>query len=229
VISYTENVFMRYHGLKLALLCFFLAASGAHAACERTQQPQMFIDAPIGTFTMERVSGSQVAQAVRDYSGKKVSGATFFSPRTQLAIELGTTSDGLFAECVDIAAIRLQLSDPMPYFWVAEELPSGSCIEMELIIHENKHVEVYREVYSTFPTQAHGLVQAAIAGYPVLTNGGGAALVRSTIESSINSALLPLLDRLAAEADARNRAIDSFEEYERIRDSCNGSLNEYLR
>ena len=171
----------------------------------------------------------QVAQAVQDNSGKKVSGATFFTPQTELTVELSSTSDGLFAECIDITAVRLRLVDPAPYFWVAEELPSGSCIEMELIAHENKHVTVYREVYSAFPSQAYGIVQAAIAGYPVLTNAGGAALVRSTIENNINSAIYPLLGKLATEADAHNRAIDSFEEYESIRDSCNGSLNEYLR
>ncbi len=213
------------------LLSLFLAliAPMAQATCQRAQTPLVFIDMPIGNFRMERVPGMQVAQAVQDYSGQKVSGATFFSPRTQLVIDLSTTPEGGFTDCVDIAAIRLLLTDPSPYFWVAEELPSGSCIEMELIAHENKHVAIYREVYGAFPSQAYGLVQAAIADYPTLTNQGGAAQVRSTIESRIYGAINPLLENLAAEADMRNHAVDSFEEYERIRNSCDGSLNEYLR
>lgn len=213
----------------LLSLFLVLVAPMAEATCQRAQTPLVSIDAPIGNFRMERVSGMQVARAVQDYSGQKVSGATFFSPRTQLATELSTTPEGGYADCVDVAAIRLQLIDPSPYFWVAEELPSGSCIEMELIAHENKHVAVYREVYGAFPSQAYGLVQAAIADYPTLMNQGGAVLLRSTIENRINGALAPLLGRLADEANARNRAIDSFEEYERIRDSCDGTLNEYLR
>ncbi len=210
-------------------LVFFAFTAYAHTSCQRAQSPHISVESPIDNFRMERVPGMQVAQAVQDNSGKKVSGATFFSPRVELSIDIGSTSDGLFAECVDVIAVRLRLVDPMPYFWVAEELPSGSCIEMELIAHESKHVAVYREVYAAFPSRAYKLVQAAISGYPVLMGTGGAALTRSTVENNINSAIYPLLDRLAMEADARNRAIDSFEEYERIRDSCNGSLNEYLR
>lgn len=213
----------------LLFLCALLATDAASAACPHTQTPVINIDAPIGNFRMERVPGMQVAQAVQDTSGRKVSGATFFTPQTRLTVELTTTPDGVFAECADIAAVRLQLTDPAPYFWVAEELPSGSCIEMELIAHENKHITVYREVYAKFPYLAQNIVQAELSGYPVLTNAGGSAQVQSTIENNINSALAPLLGNLAAEADARNHAIDSFEEYERIRDSCNGTLNDYLR
>lgn len=214
----------RRQALLLLVLCALSNGSAAYDNCQNIPPPLLSIDAPIGMFKMQRVPGLKVAAAVHDKSGNKVSGATFFYPRTELAVEVGEN-----AGCVTIQAVRLQLADPSPYFWIAEELPSGSCIEMELIAHENKHVEVYRQVYATFPARAAPLIQALTARYPQPASGGPLALIHSNLDADINDALTPLLDNLADEADARNRAIDNPAEYERIRASCGGSLNDYLR
>lgn len=204
-------------------------AQPAQAACQRTAQPSITIEAPVENFAMQRIPGRQIAAALRDTSGKKVSGATFYNPQLTITTEPSVTNSGYLAECVDIAFLNIQLADDAAHFWVADELPPGSCIETELIAHEYKHIEVYREVYSAFPARAAPLVNALAAGYPALFNGGGAALVRSRLTADINRALNPLLNKLADEADARNRAIDNPAEYERIRASCGGSLNDYLR
>lgn len=209
-----------------AVCCF---VQPAHAACMRETQPAITIEAPMDNFAMQRVPGRQIAATLHDTTGKKVSGATFYNPQVTITTELGIRNSSYLAECVDIAFLNIRLADDASHFWVANELPPGSCIETELIAHEYKHIEAYREVYSTFPARAMPLVQGIAAAYPQLFNGGGSALVRSRLTADISRALTPLLDNLADEADARNRAIDNPAEYERIRASCGGSLNDYLR
>ncbi len=213
-----------------AVLAFIacVCASSANALCDYVQ-PQILVDVPAIYFEMRRVPGLQVAAAVGDHSGAKRSGGAFFNPIGNFTIHFQTQTDGENYSCVAVTAVNYVLQDPAPHYWIAEELPPGSCIEQELIKHELKHVAAFQRIYGNFSTQAYGLIQAAVANYPMQTMPGNEEQAREMAETAVRNATIGLLDRLAQTAEMENQQIDSTAEYDRLRDVCDGTLNEYLR
>ena len=207
-------------------LCLFTTPGSAF--CQNVQ-PQIVIDAPAINFQMHRVPGIQVAEAIGDHSGNKRSGGTFYNPVGRFTIHFRTETDGLTSSCVSVTAVEYQLLDPAPEYWIAEELPAGSCIESELIAHELKHVAVFQRVYANFAAEVYGLIQAAIANYPVQTIPTYEQQTKTAVENAVRDSTDGLIQRLAQAAYRENLKVDHESEYDRLRRTCAGSLNTYLR
>lgn len=205
-----------------------LLSAPVTAACSSVR-PEITVDAPPIDFQMRRVPGLQVAEAIGDRSGFKRSGGTFYNPVGTFTIRFETQTDGLTSSCVAVSAVHYQLLDPAPEYWIAEELPAGSCIEAELVLHEQKHVAVFKRVYANFAGEAHGLIQAAIASYPVQTIPTYEERTKAEAKNAIEEAVTGLLDRLALAAYKDNLLVDHTGEYDRLRRTCSGTLNTYLR
>lgn len=213
-----------------AVLSLFLSlfTTPGSAFCQNIQ-PQIVIDAPAINFQMRRVPGLQVAEAIGDHTGNKRSGGTFYNPVGRFTIQFRTETDGLTSSCVSVAAVEYQLLDPAPEYWIAEELPAGSCIESELIAHELKHVAVFQRVYANFAAEAYGLIQAVIANYTVQTIPTYEQQTKTNVENAVKDSTDELIQRLAQTAYRENLKVDHESEYDRLRRTCAGSLNTYLR
>lgn len=209
----------------------FMLAAAAYtapvAACDATAVPQIQVNVPAPYFNIEKASGTYIATLTRDNSGHQVSGVTLYDPQPHIDLLLNK-SIGLFESCLSVASINVTLADPNPRILVASEFPRGSCIEARLIEHENKHGAAYRQAYARFSSLASAALAAAFNGYNRSAAIGSEAAIQQQIYNRAEQIVTPLISQVDADAWAQHMLIDSAQEYDAIRASCNGEFDRYL-
>lgn len=111
-------------------------------------------------------------------------------------------------------SVEVRLAFEPMRLYVASEHPEGSCAFRVTMEHELKHIAVYQAYLEDFAVQ----VQADLArelGEGILYFGSAAA-ADAHIESVIQKTLTPYLEAVREEVKARQRRVDSPDEYARL-------------
>ncbi len=121
-------------------------------------------------------------------------------------------------------SVRVELSATPMTVYIGREIAGDACREGAALEHERKHVAVYREELAHIATDVRAALRVAY-GNRVLYYRSRADAKRST-DAEIAAEIGPLLDRVAGQIKARQREIDSPEEYARVSAACGGMIVE---
>lgn len=109
-----------------------------------------------------------------------------------------------------------------PTIYIANEFPRGSCMHNAIMGHEQKHIQVDREMVNKYAALIGQAFQADVAQYrvfgPVPLSNQEAAL--SQIRTRMQSMLKQYTNQMSTERKARQQQIDNLSEYERVNKSC---------
>jgi hypothetical protein len=121
-------------------------------------------------------------------------------------------------------SVRVELSATPMTVYIGREIAGDACRAAAALAHEQKHVAVYREELTHIATDVRATLKAAY-GKRVLYYKSRAEAKRAT-DAAINAEIGPLLDRMAGQIKARQREIDSPDEYARVSAACGGMIVE---
>ncbi len=120
--------------------------------------------------------------------------------------------------------VRVELSATPMTVYIGREIAGDSCRAAAALEHERKHVAVYREELVHVAADVRATLKAAY-GNRVFYYKSRSEAKRAT-DAAISVEIGPLLDRMAAQIKARQREIDSPEEYARVSAACGGMIVE---
>jgi len=110
--------------------------------------------------------------------------------------------------------------------YVGREFAPGSCAYREILAHEMRHLEVYRD----FLPRAEKIVGEALArrfeGKPLYAPAGQA---RSLLQREIDSGWMPFIKKEMAKVEILQAAIDTPQEYARLGKVCAGEVQSLIR
>lgn len=121
-------------------------------------------------------------------------------------------------------SVHVELSATPMTVYIGREIADDACRAAAALEHERKHVAVYREELAHIATDLRATLKTAYRNR-VLYYKGRAEAKRAT-DAAISAEIGPLLDRMAGQIKARQREIDSPEEYARVSAACGGMIVE---
>lgn len=110
----------------------------------------------------------------------------------------------------------------MPTIYIAAEFPPNSCMHDAIMGHEQKHIQVDREIVNKYAALIGQAFQDDVSRYwvfgPVPLSNREAAL--SQIKARMQNILKQYTNQMATERKTRQQQIDNLAEYERVNKSC---------
>ncbi len=110
--------------------------------------------------------------------------------------------------------------------YVGREFAPGTCAYNEILAHEMRHLDVYRD----FLPQAEKIVSAALArrfeGKPLYAPSGQA---RNLLQREIDTGWMPFIKKEMAKVEVLQAAIDTPQEYARLGKVCAGEVQSLIR
>ncbi|NTU77094.1 MAG: hypothetical protein HGA90_04695 [Alphaproteobacteria bacterium] len=134
--------------------------------------------------------------------------------------------DGSFCARVQHLDARIGYKDVTVY--VASEFSPGSCSYQEILAHEQKHIEVNRQLLQEYaPLIKQKLTSfLKLNGMFIVPNGAYAnKLLREKVTAVIQEVSLRMLE----ENKKRQKLIDSPEEYARTKTACQGQITRIVQ
>jgi hypothetical protein len=139
-----------------------------------------------------------------------------FGHQTEVAVHsLDDRAGGQACGTVDV---RVRLSMQPVTVYLAEELDGSACARNATLEHERKHVEVFRDVLGEAASELTAELAAAIG--PDVQRGGSTAELQQRINARVNDYLAEFIRRHKLRMDERQDAVDSPQEYARVRNAC---------
>jgi hypothetical protein len=201
--------------------------AGFEARCEASLPPTR-IDvsaAPVAYATDRTKSWRELTAMGGDATPTmRAVGLTMASVSDKVSLETAGIEDASTGRVCVRPSIRVELSAMPMTVYIGREIAGDECRAGAALEHERKHVAVYREELAHIATDVRATLRAAY-GNRVLYYKSRAEAKRST-DAEISAALGPLLDRIAGQIKARQREIDSPEEYARVSAGCGGMVVE---
>lgn len=109
-----------------------------------------------------------------------------------------------------------------PTIFVASDFPKGTCMHNSILGHEHKHVIVDREIVNKYAALIGQAIRKEVSRNsifgPFSANQSKAML--SQIKTNMQASLKIYTTQMSAERKARQQAVDSLSEYERVNSSC---------
>lgn len=109
-----------------------------------------------------------------------------------------------------------------PTVLVANEHPKGSCEYVAVLEHEHKHVALDRKVVQDYldPTRAAASAAVQKVGVVGPKPDADAETYKKKMSDYVQAALKVVMDKMYAERTARQKMLDSKEEYDRVSAQC---------
>lgn len=109
-----------------------------------------------------------------------------------------------------------------PTIYIANEFPPGTCMHDSIMGHEQKHIQVDREIVNKYAALIGQALRNDVAQYAVFgpfpVSNQQAALEQ--IKSRMQNILRQYTNQMSAERKSRQQQIDNLSEYERVNKSC---------
>lgn len=117
--------------------------------------------------------------------------------------------------------VALDLSETTVY--ITRELPLNSCSYDTVMEHEEKHVATDRDLITEFTASLPALLAQHLRDIGV-QQGLSKDAVQETMRAQYEAMMHIIKAQMVAVREARQKAVDSPEEYSRISQSCDGEL-----
>jgi hypothetical protein len=128
-------------------------------------------------------------------------------------------------ECVSPQLTVSYGFSPMTVY-VAREFPAGTCAYRQIYDHELRHVRTYQAHVAAIEKEiAATLTERFATGAPWR---GPVGQTENRLQKELDERWIPYVQREMNRVNAEQGQIDTPEEYERVRDSCNGEIKQRL-
>jgi len=151
-------------------------------------------------------------------------GLTNASVSDKISIETAGIEDSSTGRVCVRPSVRVDLAATPMTVYIAREVAGDSCRAKAALEHEQKHVAVYHEELAHIATDVRAALKAAYDNRVLYYRTRAEA--KHEAEIAINGKVGPLMDRIARHIKARQREIDSPEEYARVSALCGGMMRE---
>jgi hypothetical protein len=201
--------------------------AGFEARCEASLPPTKIdvVTAPIEYAINHGRSWRELTAMDSDTAPSiRAVGLTNANVSDRISIETTGIEDSSTGRVCVRPAVRVDLAATPMNVYIAREIAGDACREKAALEHEQKHVAVYREELARIAADVRAALKAAY-GNRVLYYRSRAEAKRET-ETAINAKVGPLMDRIGRQIKARQREIDSPEEYARVSAACGGMMRE---
>lgn len=111
---------------------------------------------------------------------------------------------------------------------VAREFPPGSCAYQEILAHEQKHVDTYRQHAQAIEQELAATFAARFTADPQPWRGAAGQL-GERLQKELDERWLPFIQRRLAAVEVAQAAVDAPEEYERVSLACDGEIRKRLQ
>ncbi|OFW88119.1 MAG: hypothetical protein A3B66_05190 [Alphaproteobacteria bacterium RIFCSPHIGHO2_02_FULL_46_13] len=112
-----------------------------------------------------------------------------------------------------------------PTIFIASEFPQGTCMHNSIMGHEQKHIQVDREIVNKYAALIGQALQNDVSRYrvfgPFPASNQDAALEQ--VKTRMQNILRQYSNQMSAERKARQQQVDNLAEYERVNKSCKRS------
>ncbi len=229
---------MRPLFLPLLLLLIVLGPHAAMAAsCPDATAPRVTAtltqdpvhqDRLLGIRDLKKLYATTDNGTVAETPGHFPLGLTVTDARYDMNVEalVSTLSDGTICAALKELTVHVRFADVKVH--VARELPYGSCIEHEVLAHENRHVAVDRDLVQGWQPNLQQAVEKAarnLGSLTVTSARNGPAALGDRLKPALESAM----NQLLAERARRQAEVDSPEEYARFSHVCDGAAPRIAR
>ncbi len=205
----------------LALLPLALPALPAQAAPSCPRLPAVIeveraIDPP-------RIDNTLPLPALQRIAGHRHAGRAlgFYKARLEAHWTIAFRHDEEGGEaCRWIAKVVVTLSMPSRVIYIVRERRPGTCAYESVLVHEHEHQATDDAVIEEYRPRLRAAVADAIQALPAaaLTASGPGAVER--LVTPVSTALERTFDALKRGREARQKAVDTPEEYRRINAAC---------
>lgn len=111
---------------------------------------------------------------------------------------------------------------------VAREFPPGSCAYQEILAHEQKHVDAYRQHAAAIEDELRSAFEARFMNGDQAWRGPAGEL-GERLQKELDERWLPFIQRRLAAVEAAQAEVDAPEEYERVSNACDGEIRKRLQ
>jgi hypothetical protein len=134
--------------------------------------------------------------------------------------------DGMI--CAQISDLAMTIGCENNTVYIAEEISFGTCSYDEVMNHEEKHVEVDRTIMDLFVPLFEIEIREKLRAIGV-KRGYSPVMVEKKVSGSFDDILHSFSERMNAQRNRLQDAVDSVEEYERMSMVCDGEMQAFLR
>lgn len=200
-------------------------------SCERDLPPPVFkVERIDSGYTVDhRLASSALTSlgaSARRHGRTHVLGLTRAETAATVRIHLARFLDRASGEeCVSPAILVRVGYKPMKVY-IGREFPVGSCSYQEILQHELRHVQAYREHLPEVETAVRTQVEQHF--YDTILYGERGRL-ESELQYQVNAFWLPFVDSEIHKVEETQARIDSVEEYERMEHVCGGEVQRLMR
>lgn len=215
------------------LLLFFMAGSSVadvaktpfEQRCERDMKPMLNVAARIVGFQIDNRVSSRVLnnRSMHNHAGQKMLGMTALQSRTEVQIDAPALADGGL-ECV-APRVTVDLQFPPIEVFIAREFNPASCSYREILAHEMRHVQLYREQLPKVADAVRAALETHFAQRPLYAAAGQGI---ERLQDEVDNWLRPLIQAELARIELSQQAMDTREESARLSLACQGELAENL-
>lgn len=228
---------MRWMGLNLLALTALLGSgvfavpeASAKSWCTPTKTPTINIRASTDQISYDfSLSEKQLNRfnisTVNPYGDNvitDVGGLMKGGIKTQQKMTFGTLTNrqtGQMCMWYDMVDVLIHIQ---PTIYIASEFPRGTCMHKAIMAHEQKHIQVDREIVNKYAALIgkalkNDIYKQAVFG-PVPINQQNQ--LHQTIKGHMQYILQKYISDMSAERKARQQQIDSLPEYERVNHQC---------
>ena len=150
-------------------------------------------------------------------------GLTRYEPTIGLSLPIVGIALPSKLVCAHVEKVDIDISYGQVTVFVANEIPQGSCGFREIMAHEQKHIDVNRQVLNEYAPRIKASVKNYIQSRGVFREQT-AEYAESVLNQDLNNLIHTELAAMAAENSRRQMLVDSHDEYLRITNSCNGEI-----
>ena len=130
--------------------------------------------------------------------------------------------------CAQVKSFNLDFGFDDILVYIASELPHNSCAFREVLDHEHKHVNTDRTLVNFYTPKFQSMFERLINSIGMIRAASGKEAERK-IKNDIETYVHELSENLAAVRHKYQKQVDTKEEYERLRKSCNGEIERIIR
>ncbi|NDE90469.1 MAG: hypothetical protein EB059_04930 [Alphaproteobacteria bacterium] len=130
--------------------------------------------------------------------------------------------------CGQLKAIHIEFGFQNNKIYVAKEFPKRSCPFRQVLGHEEKHKAVDRAILEKYSELARATFAETSKTIGVV-KGASPTEIDDKISAAVNEQIEKISKEIKDDHSARQRDVDSKEEYQRVTDSCEGQTMQIVK
>jgi hypothetical protein len=220
--------------LKLLSAIFFLvlmpaaAAAQTETACSAVAPPFVDVMPVFAQPAYNLTTNIEGIQRIAKDTGHSIHesitlGITRYQSFIEFRTPVETTTFANGGACTKVRRADVTIGYRDVTVYVAREVPQGSCGFNEVVAHEQKHIAVNLEVLKEYAPRIQQSLEAYLRDDAVFAGRNRAdelALLRKNLQAILDR----FGERMIDDNIARQKQVDSPEEYRRLSRVCNGQL-----